>query len=131
MPYAVVIDAELRLVVTKASGSVTLEDVAAHRAELMAHPAFLSDFAQVLDVRGTGFLPAFDELRRLSVKDAFSMESRRAVLVDSTVQFGVARTYSGLRAGVGAGLQPFQSLADACEWIGVPMDAVVRLLDAI
>lgn len=128
MPYVLSVDPERRLVVTKAIAPLSLQDVDRHRAELAANSDFTPDFDQILDLRGSGFVPELKDLRRLVSRDPFADGSRRAVLVDSVLQFGVARSYNGLRGDDRSVLNPFQSLAEACDWIGIPVAVVAQAL---
>ena len=87
--------------------------------ELRNNPQFDPSFDQLVDVANaaTALLTyaTLDSVRRA---DPFGA-SKRAIVVHSDVDFGVARMYEGIHGG---NIQVFKNLSEAMAFLGLPTD---------
>jgi hypothetical protein len=122
MPCVYTIHKDRRLVVTTASGEFTFAEGLAHEEQLYRDPDFdptyshLIDASQVTKAELNG-----SELSALAQRTRFSPQSHKALVVNSTVLFGLARMYEAYLQLSGAGEQVsvFRELSQAKEWLGI------------
>ena len=97
MTLSVTIDVARGLIVTRASGILTLEDVLSARADLHSNPDFdahyydLFDLREVTEIQITGA-----EMTRIAATSMLARGVCRAFVVKTQVQYGMARMFSGL-----------------------------------
>ena len=60
-----------------------------------------------------------DELRDLALKSPFRSGSRRAIVVDKDVVFGLSRMYEALAHDVGTEIKVFRDMDAAHRWLGL------------
>ena len=102
MPAFYKIDKERRLMMSTASGIITMAESLAHRENLLKDPDFDASFGQLLDathVTDVRLTP--EDIRTLALIKVFSANSRRAILVNSDLKFGLARMFAVFRDGLG------------------------------
>jgi hypothetical protein len=120
MPCSYVIDKDRRLVISIGAGVFTAEDGRQHQQALADDPDFNSDFCQLIDLTSVKEF-AFDSdwVRQSAQHSVFSPRSRRAVLVNSAVAFGLTRMYGTYRevAGGQEQLSVFQDRDEAMRWL--------------
>lgn len=126
--YRFSVDAERKLVVVTVRGDLNPVAIRRFRRELEAHPDFKPSMAQLADLRDANGDQAFAFLRELLVDDPFGSGARRACVVARDVDFGMMRVYGAHAESKDMEFVPFRSLPEACEWLGVPLDAVERIL---
>src|SRR5215469_9714893 len=86
------IDKLRRLVLTKADGCVTFNDVRSHQDRLLADPEFDPSFDQLVDATAvTEFDITADEARTIARRRIFSPKSRRAIVAVNPHVFGLSR----------------------------------------
>ena len=102
-----------------ASGIITMAESLAHQEKLLKDPDFDPHFGQLLDVTHvTEVELSAPDVHRLARTTVFSPNSRRAILVKSDLQYGLARMFGMIRDGLGEkGIQVFRKLEDALEWV--------------
>jgi hypothetical protein len=119
MPATYQIDKKRRLVITTALDPLTLADALAHQERLLKDQDFDPRFSQIMDltrVNFTGF--EADDIRRVAERNIFSSESRRAIVVSSTLVYGFGRMFEILREIAGEkGLRVFRNMDEAVDWI--------------
>ena len=120
MPFATSFYRDRRLIITRAWGHITLDDVRALRQELAARPEFDPTWAHVLDARaGVQFDVPSGEIHRLAETSVFTPWARRAMVATDPATFGRFRAYGALledqvdASTVGV----FTTLEDAIEWV--------------
>ena len=104
---------------TTGTGVLTLADSLAHQDRLMKDADFSPEFSQLMDLTHvTGVALSVDDIRTLAKATVFSPESRRAILVNNDLKFGLARMFETFRDIRGEkGIRVFRSLDDALAWV--------------
>jgi len=120
MPCEYRIDSDRRLVITSASGEVSLEEVVAHQKRLESDPQFSPDFDQLLDCRSaTNIHIAAQEAREIAQRKLFSRTSKRALVASIPVVFGIGRMLQAYNEMSPAGSVPavFYDMKAALTWL--------------
>jgi hypothetical protein len=121
MPVSYAIDKQKRLVVTCAWGTCTAEDALEFRRQILKDPNFDPSFDQLADfsaVTTIDITPA--EVRMLAGGNIFSPYSRRAIVVQGQLAFGLARIFETLRGLRGDHhVRVFHTRDEALAWIFV------------
>jgi hypothetical protein len=119
MPVFYKIDKEHRLVMTTASGVFGFADMLGHQDLLLRDPDFDPAYSQLLDfTHVTKVEMDSEDVRKLAARSVFWPCSRRAILVDTDIEFGFARMFEMLRENAGEkGIKVFRDLDDALSWI--------------
>jgi hypothetical protein len=123
MPVKSVIDHERKLVISTAWGVLTAAEAFSHRDGLASDPEFRPEYDQLIDFTATTKIQMDAEnLRSLAQRNFFSSSSRRAVLVNSNVAFGIARMLVTFRelAGAKEEMGIFRDHDEAMRWIAAP-----------
>ncbi len=98
MPIISQIDSSLGVVFTTFEGVVTKEDILAQVHSFNVDPAFQPSFDHLVDTRSTTRFDVSSEgMRAVSMHSAFNEKSRRAIVAEKDIMFGVARMYQILR----------------------------------
>ena len=121
MPVFYKIDKEHRLVMTTASGVFGFAEMLAHQDLLLGDPDFDPTYSQLLDfTHVTKVELDAEDVRKLAARSVFWPCSRRAILVNTDVEFGFARMFEMLRENAGEkGIRVFRNLDDALAWVFV------------
>jgi hypothetical protein len=115
---SVTVDVARGLIVTRASGVLTFEDVLSGREQARTHPSFdaryndLFDLRDVTDIHITGA-----EMARIAGTSVLSPGVYRAFVVRTQVQYGMARMFSGLAEPHDQHVFVFRDLAVAEAWL--------------
>jgi len=120
MPMDYVIDAEHRIVYSRAWGEFTKADVLAHRKRLKADPRFDSTFRQLADFSGvTRFAISAASVKALTSSDPWDSEARRAFFAPADAVFGMARMYEMLMGKSTSNIGVFRRIEEAEKWLRV------------
>ncbi len=123
MPATYQLDVAHRLVWSRAWGTITNDELAAHSKHLRANPRFAPDFRQLQDLTEIReFKVTSAGLQNLARLNPFGKGARRAVLVASNLAFGLARMHEMLRGNSADELRVFRQRALAMEWLELPAD---------
>jgi len=119
MPATYEIDMRRRLVITTGLDPLTLADALAHQERLLKDPDFDPRFSQIMDITRVNFSDfGADDIRKVAERNIFSAESRRAVVVSSTLVYGFGRMFEILREIAGEkGIRVFRDMDEAVDWI--------------
>jgi hypothetical protein len=114
------IDEQRRLVLTKAEGCVTFDDMRGHQDRLLADPEFDASFDQLIDATNVTRLDiSADEVRTFAHRHVFSPKSRRALVAAKPVVFGLGRMAEIYREDEGdTEVEVFYSVEEALKWLG-------------
>ncbi len=122
MPCSYKIYKERRLVLTTASGEFHFAEGAANEDQLYADPDFDPTFDHLID--GTQVTKAHisaSELSSLARRTRFSPKARQALVVTSTVLYGLARMFQAYMevSRSSESISVFKELEKAKEWLGI------------
>jgi hypothetical protein len=118
MALSVTIDVERSLIVTRASGVLTFDDVLAARAETRSHPDFDPRYFDLFDLREvTEIEISGAEMARIAATSVLARGVCRAFVVKTQVQYGMARMFSGLAEPHDQNVFVFRDLAVAEAWL--------------
>lgn len=119
MPAFYKIDTQRKLVMTTGSGVLTLADSLAHQDRLRNDVEFSPEFSQLMDLTHVAEVAlSADDISTLAKTAIFSPDSRRAILVDSDLKYGLARMFETFRDMRGEkGIRIFRNLDDALAWV--------------
>jgi hypothetical protein len=118
MAYPYEIDAERRVIITRAVGKLTADDIRETRARLLADAGFVADYNQLIDLREmTDTDLEFVDLATIAARSVFRPGVRRAIVSTSPFQYGIARMFETLSDAQGQHVKVFRELADAEAWL--------------
>ena len=119
MPAFYKIDKERRLVLSSGSGVFDLDEARSHQERLLADPEFDPTYSQLMDfTHVTRIELTAADIQHLAVRNIFSPDSRRALLVPNDLAYGLGRMYEILRGAAGErGIRVFRNLEDALDWV--------------
>jgi hypothetical protein len=122
------IDKQRRLVLTKAEGCVTFDDVRRHQDRLLADPEFDASFDQLIDATSvTKFDISADEIRTLAHRHVFSLKSRRAFVATKPAIFGVGQMMKIYHQDIGhTEAEVFYSMDEALKWLGAEEESASK-----
>jgi hypothetical protein len=124
MPTFYKIDTERKFVLTTGSGFVTKQEVFTLQDQMSSDPEFDASFSQVVDfAQLTNTDIGMADVQTFAQRDAFSIHSRRAIIVKGEIAFGFAKIFELCRQLTGAnGIRVFRNLDEVFDWI-LPPDA--------
>ena len=115
------VDPAARIVFTSISAPLTLGDLIALSEALRKDPSFDPTFDELLKVApGSAGDFRYADVQAATRTDPFSKQSRRAIVVQAEVDYGVARMYEMMHGGQ---IQVFRSLEEAQQFLGLPTGA--------
>jgi hypothetical protein len=122
MPAFYKIDKERNLVFTTGSGFVSKQEIITLQDQMSNDPDFDPYFSQVADFSEiTNTDIAMADVQTFAQGDAFSIHSRRAIIVKGEIAFGFARIFELCRHLIGAnGIRVFRDPNKALAWILTP-----------
>jgi hypothetical protein len=114
------IDVERRLVISRAWGAITDDDVREHARALRADPLFDPTFRQLVDMCGiTEDLVNTATKQQASHDLLFAPGVRRAWVASKDYSFGMARMYAVAAERQGQTIGVFRDRSAAEEWLGL------------
>ncbi len=124
MSESYVIDPQRRVVFSRGTGIFTYAEFVAHMNRMRADPRFRPDFDQLVDCRETtGFELTGEQVAEMAARTIFSVRSRRAFVIASSLQYGLSHMLaSHLELRGENGVRIFRDLAEALEWLRLPAD---------
>ena len=117
------IDPDRRLLVVTYFGAVTLADIRATQDLVRADPQFDASLSMLLDGRRgdfSGLSP--DDLRRIAIGTPGRPGTRRAFVVNTQINYGLARMFHSLSAAQGDDFPValFETVDEALRWLTSP-----------
>jgi hypothetical protein len=120
LPVTYSIDPERRLVISRAWGAITDDDVREHARVLGADPLFDPTFRQLVDMSGiTEDFVGTSTKRQASQNQLFVPGVRRAWVASGDYTFGMARMYAVAAESKGQTIGVFRTMSEAEEWLGL------------
>lgn len=118
MPESYEIDAARGIVVCRAWGNFTNEELRQHYRRMLADPAFRPEFAQLGDLCGvTAFTVDSATIESTARMEVFDAGTPRAFVARPGVGYGLARMFSAYASSQGQVLEVFSDLATAQAWL--------------
>jgi hypothetical protein len=106
------------MVLSRAWGVLSEEDLVAHYQALAADLRFQPTFAQIVDLREvTSFALGSAALRREAAIRVFDRAARRALVASSDIAFGLSRMYATEAYDVSPSIEVFRDMAEAEDWV--------------
>ena len=120
MPFTYVFDAATNIVRTSAHGLIRFDDLAAHLRALI--DGEVAHVPQLIDARDAQHDLTASDIRRLvelvgHLQAAHGFSHRTALVVSTSVDFGMARMYGSLAQTVDPGFSVFRDLDEAEAWL--------------
>lgn len=122
MPWSYFIDLQQRTVFSNFTGTITPLDVEEEMNASKNDPQFNPTFNQVVDAFDGKVASDFptDKVRELGSNTIFDKKSRRAIIVQGDLAFGLARMFATYREINGeTSLQVFRNREEAYHWMDV------------
>ena len=119
MPVSYEINKERRLVLLTVWEACTTNDVQQFRKQVLSDRDFDPTFSQLADLtRITKVEITPDEIRMIATMSPFSPQSRRAIVAQDHLVFGVSKMFGILRGLRGEKLlRVFRDRSEALEWL--------------
>src|SRR3954465_10520793 len=119
MPASYRIDVARRLVLTRAWGVFTAQDLYDHYSTLSTDPAFDPSFPQVVDMRDIERVDMEPSIiRRHALEFLFASRTQRAIVTSSDIEYQLARMYKAVAEYVPQNVRVFRTMHDAEQWLG-------------
>jgi hypothetical protein len=120
MPVSYVIDAEQRLVRSRAWGVLSDEDLIAHYRAIAADPLFEPTFSQLGDLREVSEVTlSATIIRREATLLVFDRAARRALVASSDLAFGISRMYAQQAEAAPQNIDVFRDITEAERWLAL------------
>jgi hypothetical protein len=118
MSATVRIDKARRLIVSKASGTLTDEDIYSGRTQLLEHPDFDREFGYLFDLRDVEVVDlSAAVMGGLAGSSIFSRDARRAFVVTTAYQHRLAWVFVTLARAYQPQVHVFRDVAEAEAWL--------------
>jgi hypothetical protein len=118
MPEAYEIDEAHGIVVCRAWGNFTNEELREHYRRLKADPGFRSSYAQLGDLCGvTAFTVDSATIEATARMEVFDAGTPRAFVAPPGVGYGLARMFGAYSASQGQVLEVFNDVPTAKRWL--------------
>ena len=119
MPASYRIDVARRLVLSRAWGVFTAQDLFDHYTALAADAAFDPSFSQLVDLRDVEQVDMEPSvIRRHALEFLYGAGTQRALVTSSDVAYELARMYGTFAAYVPQNVRVFRDMRDAEQWLG-------------
>jgi hypothetical protein len=121
LPATYSIDVERKLVLSRAWGVMTDEDVLEHARMLRADPLFDPTYRQLLDMSGITEDRVHTNTKQESstYSQLFASGVRRAWIASADYTFGMARMYAVAAERHGQTIGVFRTRSEAEKWLGL------------
>jgi hypothetical protein len=120
VPASYTIIVERKLVISRAWGAVTDDDVREHARMLLADPLFDPNFRQLVDMSGiTEDLVGTTTKQQASHHQLFAPGVRRAWVASKAYSFGMARMYAVAAENQGQNVRVFRERSEAEAWLAL------------
>jgi hypothetical protein len=124
MAYSFRIDTVQGVVLFKATGKFSDEEMLNCIENVVADPAFKPEFNHLADLRDVDeFEPRSTEIRTRAYRDHDSVRlnaSRIAIVSSSDLVYALSRMYATLMEGASVSVRVFKDIGEARKWLGLP-----------
>ncbi len=127
MPYSFRIDPAHRVVLFRATGVFTADELLRCLDEVVADPSFDRSFDHLVDLRDVTVFPvtAADVRRRIEQDQGMEKEldaPRMALVSARDDVYGMTRIYEARMVQAPPIARAFRSMQEATEWLGIPAE---------
>ena len=120
MPISHQIDKALGVVFSTAEGVLTAQDILTHRQRIYEDLVFDPSYDELIDLRDVIEFPVSStEMQKIAELPLFNEKSRRAIVAEKDINFGMARMYEMLHDLEPDLIKVFRDLAEARRWLGL------------
>ena len=121
MPASYSIDREQQAIFSRASGTLTDEELRDHQRRVLADPDFDPRLRQLWDLRQVSAAEVSTAtLRDLAAATSYAPDTKRAVVAPRDVIYGLARMFQTLHEHAGEDFRVFRSVEEARDWLELP-----------
>jgi len=118
MPLTYTIDASRRIIIARASGVLTEDDLRSTHMLMQGDPAFNRNFGQLLDLRAaTEVIVSVPAMARLAASSSFAPGVRRAFVGITDTQYNMAWTFAMLSEPHDQLVHVFRDMSVAEAWL--------------
>ena len=123
MPIETKYDSTIDVIVMRATGKITYDDISDLAENIVAHPEIRMNINQLFNITDGEFDLSSNEIERiaqdyLSISELLGHERRFAIAVSRDVDYGMMRQYEVFfQAGPGVEIRGFRSLDEARQWL--------------
>ena len=118
MPVSYQIFTQKKLTIVSYTGELTLEEIIMARKQGAADPDFDPSFNVIDDIRGvTSSAISFDDIAKISSKSVLNTGVKRALVVSTDLQKGMAHMYKVLSEASGHIFEIFEDYELAYDWV--------------
>ena len=120
MPCSIAFDADRGLMILRASGKLTYEELFEARERGLRHPAFKRTYPSLADFREvTSFERRVRLIRKLAENPIVARDARLAILPPAGQPWGMARLFIAYAQLMGRPVEIFTDVESAERWLGV------------
>jgi hypothetical protein len=106
-------------------GEMQLTGLGQARQQILNDADFSPTLSQLVDLRFAQLATlSLNQIRALASSSIFERGIKRALVAPTDVEFGVSRMFEIFNEPQRQQVKVFRSLKQACEWLGVPVDAL-------
>ncbi len=121
MPAEFYLNLTERVVFSFGWGTLAFADVVSYRKRLLLNKDFSKSFTQIADISlVTKAEITGDQMLALATDNPFALESRRAIVAITSLQFGLSRMFHSYSHS--ETLAVVRNLAEAADWVRVPRE---------
>jgi hypothetical protein len=117
MPISYHIDRTRNLIYSTGAGWLSEEEILDLQQRAQRDPDFSPTFYQLHDLRAASFNVSYAGIEQLARTALPKPGSRIAIVVDSTLGFGLARMFESMRFESGEDIGVFREINDARTWL--------------
>jgi len=119
LAFSYSIDPQRRLIVSRASGVFTPDDVVAARTKVARDPAFDPTYDQIIDLtEATDLKFDYDTMLAVAASSLLHVFVRRAIVARTAAQYSLACIFQVASEQSGQRIDIFATFEEAADWIG-------------
>jgi hypothetical protein len=108
-----------RIIITSASGDISLSDMQEHMQTVQNHPEIQPDYNHIFDLRKAGnFEITTSDVKQLAEFSYFNEQSKRAIVASSDLFYGMSRMYEIFKKDASVNVRVFRTYEEAKQWVG-------------
>lgn len=110
---------EQQIIITNASGRLTLDNMKKHMQTVQKHPDIEPDFNHIFDLREAVKIDiTTGDVKQLAEFSFFNEQSKRAIVAPTDLFYGMSRMYEVFKNESSVNIKVFRNYEEAKEWVG-------------